>query len=103
MFLNPCKGVGDIARKLLAWAAQGQTKTTIDRNQFLRHGYLEMMLVVNSDFGFNYDILTCSLFSVFVELFHSNRARPARKCVLHISNVAHIHTLNTEVPVYLSR
>ena len=45
--LNPSKSGGDIVRKLLAWAGQGQAKTTVSRNQLLRHSYRELILVVN--------------------------------------------------------
>jgi len=42
---------GYIARKLAAWAAPGQMKTTVAtfaRNQLLQYGRLERTLVVNT-------------------------------------------------------
>jgi len=44
IFSNPSKNGGGIGRKLRAWATPGQT---IARKLFLRHGHLELMLVVN--------------------------------------------------------
>jgi len=44
--------------------------------------------------GVKYNILTYSVVvSIFVDLFHSNGARPARKFVVHIPNVL-LHTEN---------
>jgi len=37
-----------ITRKLHAWVAPGQTKTTIARKLLPQHGRLELMLVVNT-------------------------------------------------------